>query len=599
MIDAMRFARIIAPAALLLAHAALFAPRPGAAQVRFDFEPRAFVPGDHYVKDHAFVKAGDRYHIVYTTGTDSLGRGHQPGNEVSFGHASSPDLRHWTLHAPILAGPREEWEGRNRWAPHLVPRAEGGFRMYYTGVNRRVAQAIGLAEPPADLSATPGAVAAPDSFLPMPENPVFRPDTAWARWSPTTWANCRDPFVFHDAGADWVLVTTTARDGRGAIGVGRSTDGGRHFVDQGPLYFGNAGEALESPQLAELEGRWFLLFSPDRRRGTWAIEGKGPRGPFDETTLAPLMNSIAPEVLHDGDDVYLASHDSYRYQTGERRYYVLGFDRLRIGARGLEIVPENGLGADWPEIEGDAFAGEPIIGDNPVARGDPSSGMVGRGYLSSRERFTWPPERSGDQRGRELTGRLCSRPFTIRGTSMTLLVGGTAGDSTYVALVRLTDGEVLHRETGRDMGTMDLRRWDLTPYYGTEARIEIADRDLRGWIDVDEIVEHDLRTGALPPQLKGLLGAAPNPFGSEVEIHIDPLAIFDPASESGAAEVRVSDVQGRLVRTFALAPPSWRPGFRLRWDGRNANGQPVASGVYFARLHSPGRESVLRLVRMR
>ncbi len=211
------------------------------------------------------------------------------------------------------------------------------------------------------------------------------------------------------------------------------------------------------------------------------------------------MNSIAPEVLHDGDDVYLASHDSYRHQTGERRYYVLGFDRLRVGPRGLEIVPENGLGADWPEIEGDAFGGEPIIGDNPVARGDPSSGMVGRGYLSSRERFTWPPERSGDQRGRELTGRLRSRPFTIRGTSMTLLVGGTAGDSTYVALVRLADGEVLHRETGRDTGTMDLRRWDLTPYYGTEARIEIADRDLRGWIDVDEILEHDLRTGSLIP----------------------------------------------------------------------------------------------------
>jgi beta-fructofuranosidase len=596
-----RIATVPAPS-LLAALAVLFAPPLAGAQVRFDFEPRAFVPGDHYVKDHAFVKAGDRYHIVYTTGTDSLGRGHQPGNEIYFGHASSPDLRHWTVHDPILAGPgpRAEWEERNRWAPHLVPRAGGGFRMYYTGVNRRVAQAIGLAEPPADFSATPGVMGAPDYFLPIPENPVFRPDTAWARWSPTSWANCRDPFVFHDAGADWILVTATARDGRGAIGLGRSTDGGRHFVDQGPLYFGQVGEALESPQLAEIDGRWFLLFSPDRRRGTWAIEGKGPRGPFDETTLAPLMNSIAPEILHDGNDVYLASHDSYRHQTGERRYYVLGFDRLRVGPRGLEIVPENGLGADWPEIEGDAFGGQPIIGDNPVARGDPSSGMVGRGYLSSRERFTWPPERSGDQRGRELTGRLRSRPLTIRGTSMTLLVGGNAGDSTYVALVRLADGEVLYRETGRGNGiTMDLRRWDLTPFYGIEAVIEIADQDPQGWIDVDEILEHDARTGGVVPGVKGLLGATPNPFGDEVEIQIDPRAVLDRAPAPGPAQVMVSDVHGRLVRTFALSPPAWQPGSGVRWDGRNADGRPVASGVYFARLRGAGRESVLRLVRMR
>jgi hypothetical protein len=38
---------------------------------------------------------------------------------------------------------------------------------------------------------------------------------------------------------------------------------------------------------------------------------------------------------------------------------------------------------------------------------------------------------------------------------------------------------------------------------------------------------------------------------------------------------------------------------RLSWDGAGDDGRAVAPGLYFARLATPGAESVRRLVRLR
>ncbi len=477
--------------ALALHFAGNCAP-PAFGSVRFDFEPRVFAPTDHYVKDHTVLKVGDRYHLIYTMGTDSLGRGRMPGNEISFGHATSPDLRHWTEEPPLLAGERAPWEERNRWAPHLLPRAEGGFRLYYTGVDRYIAQAIGIATaPPGALRSGTGPGPSADPFVPLADNPIFRPDTAWARWEAGTWSNCRDPFVFAHESAHWLLVTATTRDRRGAIGLAHSTDGGGRFVDAGLLVIGEAGEALESPQLHRLDGRWFLLFTPDRRGGTWVIEAPDFRGPWESSARTRLLPSIAPEIVAEGDTIWISTHDAYTPVAGARRRYVIGFDRVRVGPAGLEVVPENGLGPDWPFVEGDAFSAQPTLGDNPVARGEPGAGLIGNGYLSSSESFTWPLGSPGASRGTAPTGRLRSRPFILRGDVMTLLVGGTASpDSVYVALRRHATGEILFRETGHGVGTMDLRSWDLRAVRGVEVDIEIADLTRSGSIHVDEIVEH-------------------------------------------------------------------------------------------------------------
>ena len=82
--------------------------------------------------------------------------------------------------------------------------------------------------------------------------------------------------------------------------------------------------------------------------------------------------------------------------------------------------------------------------------------------------------------------------------------------------------------------------------------------------------------------------AAPNPFGARTEI---AFALSGP----GSVRLRVYDVTGREVARLADGPLA--AGRHLRsWDGRDARGQLVASGIYFLRLEQGGRVASAKLV---
>jgi hypothetical protein len=87
------------------------------------------------------------------------------------------------------------------------------------------------------------------------------------------------------------------------------------------------------------------------------------------------------------------------------------------------------------------------------------------------------------------------------------------------------------------------------------------------------------------------LRAAPNPFGERTELRF--------ALPAGAdARVRLYDAGGRLVRT--LASPAAGAGERaLAWDGRDAAGRDLPSGVFFYRLESSAGTASGRLVKLR
>jgi choice-of-anchor B domain-containing protein len=97
-------------------------------------------------------------------------------------------------------------------------------------------------------------------------------------------------------------------------------------------------------------------------------------------------------------------------------------------------------------------------------------------------------------------------------------------------------------------------------------------------------------SGAPPPAHGTPLTAAPNPFRSSVTVRLD-------LAEPGATRLGIYDVAGRLVRTLADgALPAGDP--TLVWDGRNAAGTPVASGVYLLRLESGTTRAIQRLIRV-
>ncbi len=85
---------------------------------------------------------------------------------------------------------------------------------------------------------------------------------------------------------------------------------------------------------------------------------------------------------------------------------------------------------------------------------------------------------------------------------------------------------------------------------------------------------------------------APNPFASSTTIRF---SLPTPA----AVELNVFDVSGRLVRSLASDERREAGLHHVRWDGTDARGERVASGVYFYRVDALGQSAARRMVRLK
>ena len=92
----------------------------------------------------------------------------------------------------------------------------------------------------------------------------------------------------------------------------------------------------------------------------------------------------------------------------------------------------------------------------------------------------------------------------------------------------------------------------------------------------------DVRDGVVLPPAELSLGLAwPNPFTATTQVGF-------ALTRRGPVEAAVYDVAGRRVRTLVSQPlPPGR--HRVEWEGTDAVGRPVASGVYFLRLDAEDR----------
>lgn len=99
-------------------------------------------------------------------------------------------------------------------------------------------------------------------------------------------------------------------------------------------------------------------------------------------------------------------------------------------------------------------------------------------------------------------------------------------------------------------------------------------------------------TAALPPPARGArLAALPNPFNPEVNLRF-------ALAEAGPVRLEILSVAGRRLRV--LAEGGLAAGEQaMTWDGRDAAGQALPSGVYLARLLAPGRLEQAKLVLLR
>jgi hypothetical protein len=170
---------------------------------------------------------------------------------------------------------------------------------------------------------------------------------------------------------------------------------------------------------------------------------------------------------------------------------------------------------------------------------------------------------------------------------------GTAFDGFPLTL----DGFVRATPTLADLdgnGSVDLllASWDrLIHVWDMQAPY---DPERTPWPTFHGNVHRDGRLGAPSPTpvaapARGPLLAAPypNPFNPATVL------AFEVPVGGGRVRVSVHDVTGRTVRVLLDA---FRPAGadRIGWDGTDARGRPVASGVYFARLEVAGHAAASR-----
>jgi hypothetical protein len=121
--------------------------------------------------------------------------------------------------------------------------------------------------------------------------------------------------------------------------------------------------------------------------------------------------------------------------------------------------------------------------------------------------------------------------------------------------------------------------------------------DLTSNIDLTDALFRDI--GWLPrlldvpgegPAARVALSNSPNPGRRSTELEFDLAA-------SERVELVIYDISGRLVRSLAKGTFNAGP-HRVRWDGRDAAGRAMVSGIYFARLKGTRTQATHNLVWM-
>lgn len=203
---------------------------------------------------------------------------------VSYGHATSNDLRNWTHLGTCFTPSRSPaWDDMATWTGSVVQGDDGQWHLFYTGSTKAengLKQRIGHATS-TDMH----------NWRRVGDGFALDIDMRWyEEYTPSQWHDraMRDPWVMRDPGGDGWLMYFTARipgvaepnDG-GAIGFARSPDL-MTWTLHPPVFTGGFGQ-LEVPQVFAHQGRWYCLFCTAADHWSAANASAVPSGPVTGT----------------------------------------------------------------------------------------------------------------------------------------------------------------------------------------------------------------------------------------------------------------------------------------------------------------------------
>jgi beta-fructofuranosidase len=265
--------------------------------------PTAARPALHFTPRSGWVN--DPLGLTHRDGVYHLYFQHVPGraewaHTCHWGHATSPDLLHWTEH-PVALAPGDGDAGC--WSGSVVTADDDRTVLFYTSVNAPPDFLVGrirTARPTGpDL----------DVWTKDPQVAVELPADVPAR-------TFRDPFVFIEDGRWWMLVGAGLADGTATALAWSSDDlarweyagpvAGRHRDERDPLW---TGAMWECPQLLRIGERHVLVVSvweADALHYVACAVGRFADGRFDADSWHRLTW---------GDSYYAAS----AFRDGERR----------------------------------------------------------------------------------------------------------------------------------------------------------------------------------------------------------------------------------------------------------------------------------------
>jgi photosystem II stability/assembly factor-like uncharacterized protein len=352
------------------------------------------------------------------------------------------------------------------------------------------------------------------------------------------------------ASGQTVYAATSSR------GIFRSDDAGhtwREVNDGVPIE--DNGERMYFPStpreiLLTPSHIWVAYYHGAYLRSADGESWEPPSGPTLESGFPYFPSGNGPlSIGEDGGVLYVNAHNftTRSFDGGETWEQLWGAGSVR--------------GSDMHTFDGHLY----IVGERGVFRWDEGS----RHWLDASQGLPL-----GDESNPNDSDRFAGTRFASLGKS--LYVG-----SYLHGIHRLYAGT----NEWTTAGLEGLRVWSLLTYNGG-LLAGTSEGLLRATVDQNVAVEPrgkgatawaDVKLAALTPEQSALLPNYPNRFNPETWI---PFDLSEPAQVS----IRIYDAGGRVVRMLtlgSLSPGRYRERDRAaHWDGRDATGSPVASGVY-------------------